>query len=79
MLSIWRLLEVCDGLSPEALVVSWISGFMEVLFLAKNGHHHNGQHRNIGTSMPRTGITHYRSGLSHEEDQLIPNLYRYVA
>ena len=26
----------------------------------------------------RTGITHYRSGLSHEEDQLIPNLYRYV-
>ena len=25
----------------------------------------------------RTGITHYRSGLSHEEDQLIPNLYRY--
>lgn len=27
----------------------------------------------------RTGITHYRSGLSHEEDQLIPNLYRYDA
>jgi len=25
-----------------------------------------------------TGITHYRSGLSHEEDQLIPNLYRYI-
>ena len=24
------------------------------------------------------GITHYRSGLSHEEDQLIPNLYRYI-
>merc|ERR1719495_301133 len=25
-----------------------------------------------------TGITHYRSGMSHEEDQLIPNLYRYI-
>ena len=24
------------------------------------------------------GITHFRSGMSHEEDQLIPNLYRYV-
>ena len=24
------------------------------------------------------GITHFRSGLSHEEDQLIPNLYRYI-
>ncbi|KAK2962369.1 putative Pre-mRNA-processing-splicing factor 8 [Blattamonas nauphoetae] len=24
------------------------------------------------------GITHFRSGLSHEEGQLIPNLYRYV-
>ena len=24
------------------------------------------------------GITHFRSGLSHEEDQLIPNLYRYL-
>jgi len=24
------------------------------------------------------GPTHYRSGLSHEEDQLIPNLYRYI-
>ena len=23
-------------------------------------------------------ITHFRSGLSHEEDQLIPNLYRYI-
>ena len=27
----------------------------------------------------RTGIKHYRSGLSHEEDQLIPNPYRYVS
>lgn len=25
-----------------------------------------------------TGITHYRAGMSHEEDQLIPNLYRYI-
>jgi len=24
------------------------------------------------------GITHFRSGLSHDEDQLIPNLYRYI-
>ena len=23
------------------------------------------------------GITHFRSGMSHDEDQLIPNLYRY--
>ncbi|KAI8804010.1 NUC071 domain-containing protein [Cladochytrium replicatum] len=25
-----------------------------------------------------TGITHFRSGMSHEEDQTIPNLYRYI-
>jgi pre-mRNA-processing factor 8 len=25
-----------------------------------------------------SGITHFRSGMSHEEDQLIPNLYRYL-
>jgi pre-mRNA-processing factor 8 len=25
-----------------------------------------------------SGITHYRAGMSHEEDQLIPNLYRYI-
>lgn len=25
------------------------------------------------------GISHFRSGLSHEEDQLIPNLYRYIS
>ncbi|CAG0915719.1 unnamed protein product [Notodromas monacha] len=24
------------------------------------------------------GITHFRSGMSHDEDQVIPNLYRYV-
>ncbi|ERN17970.1 hypothetical protein AMTRI_Chr13g89180 [Amborella trichopoda] len=24
------------------------------------------------------GATHFRSGMSHEEDQLIPNLYRYI-
>ena len=24
------------------------------------------------------GITHFRSGMSHDEDQLIPNLYRYM-
>jgi hypothetical protein len=24
------------------------------------------------------GITHFRSGMSHEQDQLIPNLYRYI-
>jgi len=25
-----------------------------------------------------TGVTHFRSGMSHEEDQLIPNLFRYI-
>ncbi|CAF0759229.1 unnamed protein product [Rotaria sp. Silwood1] len=25
-----------------------------------------------------TSITHFRSGMSHDEDQLIPNLYRYI-
>ncbi|CEI92409.1 Putative U5 snRNP complex subunit Spp42 [Rhizopus microsporus] len=25
-----------------------------------------------------TGITHFRAGMSHDEDQLIPNLYRYI-
>ncbi|KAK9710766.1 pre-mRNA-splicing factor 8, partial [Basidiobolus ranarum] len=25
-----------------------------------------------------TGITHFRSGMSHEEDQVIPNLFRYI-
>ncbi|KAF2073323.1 hypothetical protein CYY_005376 [Polysphondylium violaceum] len=25
-----------------------------------------------------TGITHFTSGMSHDEDQLIPNLYRYI-
>ena len=25
-----------------------------------------------------TGISHFRSGMTHEEDQLIPNLYRYI-
>lgn len=25
-----------------------------------------------------TGITHFRSGMSHDEDTLIPNLYRYI-
>nr|CCA15592.1 PRP8 premRNA processing factor 8 homolog (S. cerevisiae) putative [Albugo laibachii Nc14]CCA16349.1 PREDICTED: similar to CG8877PA putative [Albugo laibachii Nc14] len=24
------------------------------------------------------GVTHFRSGMSHEEDQLIPNLFRYI-
>ena len=24
------------------------------------------------------GITHFRSGMSHDEDQLIPNLFRYI-
>jgi pre-mRNA-processing factor 8 len=24
------------------------------------------------------GVTHFRAGLTHEEDQLIPNLYRYI-
>ena len=24
------------------------------------------------------GVTHFRSGMSHEEDQLIPNIYRYI-
>ena len=25
-----------------------------------------------------SGITHFRAGMTHEEDQLIPNLYRYI-
>jgi hypothetical protein len=25
-----------------------------------------------------TGITHFRAGMSHEGNQLIPNLYRYI-
>ena len=25
-----------------------------------------------------TGVTHFRSGMSHDEDQLIPNLFRYI-
>ena len=25
-----------------------------------------------------SGISHFRAGMSHEEDQLIPNLYRYI-
>lgn len=25
-----------------------------------------------------TGVTHFRAGLSHDEDQLIPNLFRYI-
>ena len=24
------------------------------------------------------GISHFRVGMTHEEDQLIPNLYRYI-
>lgn len=24
------------------------------------------------------GVTHFRSGMSHEEEQLIPNLFRYL-
>ncbi|SBT31059.1 pre-mRNA-processing-splicing factor 8, putative (PRPF8) [Plasmodium ovale wallikeri] len=32
------------------------------------------------TKQTDTGkITHFRAGLSHEEDQLIPNLYRYIS
>ena len=30
------------------------------------------------TQQTDAGITHYRVGMSHEEDQLIPNLYRYI-
>ena len=30
------------------------------------------------TQTEDSAITHYRSGMSHEEDQLIPNLYRYI-
>lgn len=26
----------------------------------------------------RQGVTHFRAGMSHEEDQLIPNLFRYL-
>jgi pre-mRNA-processing factor 8 len=27
---------------------------------------------------PKTQVTHFRAGMTHEEDQLIPNLYRYL-
>ena len=30
------------------------------------------------TKQTDAGISHYRVGMSHEEDQLIPNLYRYI-
>lgn len=30
------------------------------------------------TKQTDVGITHFRSGMSHNEDQLIPNLYRYI-
>ncbi|ORZ09583.1 pre-mRNA-processing-splicing factor 8 [Absidia repens] len=30
------------------------------------------------SNQTETGITHFRSGMSHDEDQLIPNLYRYI-
>ncbi|KAK8799610.1 hypothetical protein WA158_006158 [Blastocystis sp. Blastoise] len=30
------------------------------------------------TKQTDMGITHFRSGMSHEEDQLIPNLFRYI-
>eukprot|EP00941_MAST-03F_sp_MAST-3F-sp1_P001836 g1836.t1 len=30
------------------------------------------------SSQTENGISHFRSGMSHKEDQLIPNLYRYI-
>eukprot|EP00741_Cyanophora_paradoxa_P003665 tig00000093_g3562.t1 len=30
------------------------------------------------SKLTETNITHFRSGMSHDEDQLIPNLYRYI-
>ncbi|KAJ1927298.1 hypothetical protein IWQ60_003038 [Tieghemiomyces parasiticus] len=30
------------------------------------------------SSQTDTGITHFRSGMSHDEDQMIPNLFRYL-
>merc|ERR1719247_1214079 len=30
------------------------------------------------TKQTDAGITHFRSGMSHEEDQMIPNLFRYI-
>ena len=32
---------------------------------------------NLSYDFPST-VTHFRAGMSHEEDQLIPNLYRYL-
>ena len=29
-------------------------------------------------SLTSSIVTHFRAGMSHEEDQLIPNLYRYL-
>ena len=31
------------------------------------------------SSQTSTGISHFRNGMSHEEDQLIPNLHRYIS
>ena len=30
------------------------------------------------TQQTDLGVTHFRAGMSHDEDQLIPNLYRYI-
>ena len=30
------------------------------------------------TTQTDTGVTHFRAGMTHEADQLIPNLYRYI-
>jgi pre-mRNA-processing factor 8 len=33
---------------------------------------------NIEPRLILPSVTHFRAGMSHEEDQLIPNLYRYL-
>ena len=45
---------------------------------ALDGSHSHPAERLAVQQADRRGITHFRSGMSHEEDQLIPNLYRYI-
>lgn len=57
-------------LDPEGRDVSLLLGFVFSLTLVVPP--------NRWSKQTDVGITHFRSGMSHEEDQLIPNLYRYI-
>lgn len=57
-------------LAPEEKDVSLFLAFVFLLILVVLP--------NRWSKQTDVGITHFRSGMSHEEDQLIPNLYRYI-